>query len=240
MTQDKWAQDAQSFYSRSAKEKSQPQTHAAFAQAYSALLGRIPGLDRSRVLDLGCGCGHLNDSLSVIPLTLTGVDISMESLSLARSMHPRAAYVQGDMTTLPFANGSFDAVIATTSIEFCSDRPKALQEVRRLLRLRGTAYFEMRNADFALFRLPGFLLKSLRKIGFLKAYGPPDFRDLSYKEWVEMLMQEGFSVEAQFSSLRPWRYGSPVTRLKNLLIRAVTFVLPIRQQYMVGFLCRVN
>jgi SAM-dependent methyltransferase len=68
------------------------------------------------VLDIGCGAG--------IPLTralsesfdVTGVDISARQIELARRNVPTARFMHGDVTSLAFAAGSFDAAVASYSL----------------------------------------------------------------------------------------------------------------------------
>ena len=69
-----------------------------------------------RVLDAGCGQGtpvlsRLSDSTEAV-----GLDFSREQMALAEANAPGAALVEGDMTALPFANGTFDAVVAYWSL----------------------------------------------------------------------------------------------------------------------------
>src|SRR5262245_30575553 len=74
------------------------------------LLDLLPG--GAEVLELGCGAG--------VPVThalaergrVTGVDISAEQIALAERYVPDATFIHADMTTLDFAPGSFDAVVA--------------------------------------------------------------------------------------------------------------------------------
>jgi ubiquinone/menaquinone biosynthesis C-methylase UbiE len=87
-----------------------------------------------RVLELGVGTG-VNLAWYEPSVDLVAVDFSASMLQLARQRACRSdpAWVQADALALPFADGSFDHVVA--SLFFCSiaDPPKALSEVRRVL-----------------------------------------------------------------------------------------------------------
>jgi cyclopropane fatty-acyl-phospholipid synthase-like methyltransferase len=84
------------------------------ARALAPLIDRLP--HGSRVLDLGCGAG--------VPITLalsqrydvTGVDFSTEQIALAKVQVPDATFLQADMTTCAFPEGSFDAVVSFFAI----------------------------------------------------------------------------------------------------------------------------
>jgi arsenite methyltransferase len=99
------------------------------------LLAPQPG---ERILDVGCGPGHLARELAdaVGPRgRVCGVDVSPLMLELAS--HPDIELVQVSDTTLPFEDGVFDAAVATQAYEFVEDLPEALSELHRVLRPGG-------------------------------------------------------------------------------------------------------
>jgi len=61
------------------------------------------------VLDIGCGDGQR--TLSNLTEDSVGVDISRSGLELARESVPNDL-VQGDMTRIPFSDGTFEAITA--------------------------------------------------------------------------------------------------------------------------------
>jgi SAM-dependent methyltransferase len=90
------------------------------------------------VLDLGCGVGHSYHLLS--PRETVGVDVSPEILA-----GQDRETVVADMRDLPFADGSFESVLASHSIEHVPDADRVLSEVRRVLAPGGTAVFVTPN-----------------------------------------------------------------------------------------------
>jgi SAM-dependent methyltransferase len=68
-----------------------------------------------------------------------GVDFSASQLRLARENAPEAVLAQADMTDLPFADGSFDAVVAYWSLIHVplDQHPAAVEEFARVLRPGG-------------------------------------------------------------------------------------------------------
>jgi SAM-dependent methyltransferase len=83
---------------------------ARLAAALEAV-GDGPG----RVLDAGMGGGRLVAELAARGWTVSGVDSSTAMVELARRRLPQLAdrLLAADMSALPFADGSFDAVTAT-------------------------------------------------------------------------------------------------------------------------------
>ncbi|MHB0856570.1 MAG: class I SAM-dependent methyltransferase [Anaerolineae bacterium] len=82
------------------------------------------------VLDVGCGNGVVTNLIHM-DAVVVGVDRSTAALRWVRT--PR---VQGDITDLPFGDGSFDVVIATEVLEHLPETvfARALQEMARVSR----------------------------------------------------------------------------------------------------------
>lgn len=101
----------------------------------------------ARILELGCGPGHLwvENAEHVPPgWTVTLADLSAGMLREARDSLRAArrsfAYVQADAQALPFADGSVDGVVANYMIYHIPDKPRAFSEIRRALRPGGRLY----------------------------------------------------------------------------------------------------
>jgi ubiquinone/menaquinone biosynthesis C-methylase UbiE len=99
--------------------------------------GEAPG----RVLDVGMGGGRLCIELARRGWEVSGLDVSKHMVELARRRLPEAAERLrcGTMAELPFRDGSFDAVVASGSLEYADDLGHALTELARVLRPGGSA-----------------------------------------------------------------------------------------------------
>jgi ubiquinone/menaquinone biosynthesis C-methylase UbiE len=113
----------------------------------AAVIDELPEATGS-VLDAGMGPGRLCEELARRGWTVSGVDASGAMVARARARLPEAQerLVQGELERLPFADGSFDAAVATGVLEYAQDRPAALMELARVLRPGGTAVVTMPNA----------------------------------------------------------------------------------------------
>lgn len=100
-------------------------------------LSRCP--DDAFVLDAGCGPGDPVLSRLTDAGAACGVDFSREQLRLAADAAPDASLVQGDMTALPVAADSVDAVVAYWSLIHVpiDDHRTVLEEFRRVLTADG-------------------------------------------------------------------------------------------------------
>lgn len=98
------------------------------------LLDLLP--EEGRVLSIGCGIGVHEAALMErrLGLELTCSDLQSEMLRVVPSYLPS---VQADMTSLPFPDGTFDAVYEVTALVFVSDPEMALAEMARVLRHGG-------------------------------------------------------------------------------------------------------
>ncbi len=67
---------------------------------------------RSRILDLGCGCGVPTDRLLARRFRVTGVDISDTQIDRARRLVPEAEFIRDDMTRVAFPPESFGAIVS--------------------------------------------------------------------------------------------------------------------------------
>jgi len=99
----------------------------------------------STVLEAGCGVGAQTVPLirSSPGARFTGLDVSAASLMEAEGRVravglPLPAFRQGDLTALPFADGSFDHAFVCFVLEHLPDPVVALGELRRVLRPGGS------------------------------------------------------------------------------------------------------
>ena len=91
-----------------------------------------------RILELGCGPGALAGALQrwYPNAAITGVDRDSRFVAFAKAQHPAIGFVEGDITALPFDDGSFDVTISNTVQEHVE--PAAFWgEQRRVLKPGG-------------------------------------------------------------------------------------------------------
>jgi ubiquinone/menaquinone biosynthesis C-methylase UbiE len=98
--------------------------------------------DGARVLEAGCGPGHLSIQLArQHGLDVTGLDLDPAMIERARANADRAgegderrpSFLVGDVASLPFPDGSFDLVVSTMSMHHWADPTAGLAEINRVL-----------------------------------------------------------------------------------------------------------
>ena len=99
----------------------------------------------SKVLEVGCGVGSQTEILcrKNPGIHLTSVDISAESLELARKRCDDSGlfnveFKQADIFHLPYEKNSFDHIFICFVLEHLSDPQKALMELKTILKQGGT------------------------------------------------------------------------------------------------------
>jgi len=126
-------------YSRVAPSYEQVFERAILAEGRLTSLVR-QHMDGRRVLDLACGNGRWLRRFQ--PGDYTGLDLSDAMLEQARREFPAYSFVRGDMTDLPFADGSFDAVVSLFGPMGHlppQGQLRVIREVHRVLRAGGVA-----------------------------------------------------------------------------------------------------
>ncbi|MCI3951825.1 MAG: methyltransferase protein [Burkholderiales bacterium] len=139
--------------------RARAEDEAAAREEYLDLLGLSRG---ERVLDVGCGSGVVTRAIAprVLPAgTVVGADSSPALLALAHEYAEAAGlgtieWHVADCRELPFADASFDAVIAATVLAHVPDAERALAEMVRVTRPGGrVAVFDF-DGDGFLFTHP--------------------------------------------------------------------------------------
>ncbi|MBF9032089.1 methyltransferase domain-containing protein [Rhodobacterales bacterium HKCCE3408] len=92
---------------------------------------------RGKVLDLCCGQANVTEALAAAGHDVVGVDFSPKMLGHARRRVPTGTFIEADAQDLPFENGSFDTVVCSFGLMHVPDQPKALHEIRRVLKPGG-------------------------------------------------------------------------------------------------------
>jgi 2-polyprenyl-6-hydroxyphenyl methylase / 3-demethylubiquinone-9 3-methyltransferase len=159
-----------------------------------------------RVLDVGCGGGFLANFLAEARCSVTAVDLSEESLQIARR-HDRTGtvdYRKADATRLPFDGGSFDVACAMDFLEHVEDPGRVVSEVGRVLRPGGLFFFHTFN------RNPASYLIIIKLVEWLVRNTPPNLHVhrlfIKPRELREHCARGGMEV-LRFVGIRPviWR-----------------------------------
>lgn len=195
------------------------------AQAYVASSAHFcgPDLERlgqivshhspARVLDLGCGGGHVSYCVAPHVGQVVACDLSSEmlnavSVEASRRSLSNVSVKQAAAEQLPFADGEFDMLICRLSAHHWSDLGAGLREARRILRPGGLAVM----VDVV---APGDPASDthLQAIELLR--DPSHVRDYRVDEWSDALQKAGFQIRGLAMHDLPMEFCSWVERMRT-------------------------
>ena len=165
------------------------------------MAAELRGRPDARVLDLGCGGGHVSYCVAPHVGSVVAVDPTVAMLDAVR----RTAAERGlgnisvreaAAEALPFADGSFDAVLCRYTAHHWPDLPAGLREARRVVVPGGLGIF----VDSVAPAEPA-MDSHLQAIELLR--DPSHGRNHTVEQWRAMLAAAGFAVEEV--SVRPVR-----------------------------------
>ena len=147
----------------------------------------------ARVLDLGCGGGHVSFNVAPHARELVAYDLSAEMLAVvaATARERGLANVttrQGPAEHLPFDDATFDVVLSRYSAHHWRDFARGLREAARVLKPDGVAGFVDAVA-------PATPLRDtfIQAIEMLR--DPSHVRDYARAEWEATLAEAGLTCE---------------------------------------------
>ncbi|MFC0269217.1 class I SAM-dependent methyltransferase [Kushneria aurantia] len=161
----------------------------AEGQEFDQLRERLKGLCHARVLDLGCGAGHVSFRVSDLADEIVAYDLSPRMLEVVAGAAAERGLdnirtVQGVAEALPFADDSFDMVCSRFSAHHWRDVGLALREARRVLKPGGVAAFiDVTASEQPLFDSFLQTVEMLRDTSHVRDYAP--------SEWAQMVGEAG-------------------------------------------------
>lgn len=109
-------------------------------------------LDKTKILDVGCGNGNILRYFAELGATsedLYGIDITEYRISEARDASPRMNFAVGDATKLPYDSEYFDIIMQFTtfsSIPGKTSQKKAANEILRVMKKKGIIiWYDMKD-----------------------------------------------------------------------------------------------
>ncbi len=173
------------------------------------LLDPRPG---ERILDVGCGTGHLTARIADRGAEVTGLDNSTSMIAQARQNYPKLKFALADARTFA-CDEPFDAVFSNAALHWIPDAPAAIAGIARSLKSGGRLVLEM-GAKGNIARIVTALTAVLRE-GGCAARNPWYFP--SAGEYALLLEAQGFEVKALWTIERWNRLEHPEKGLREWL-----------------------
>ena len=144
-----------------------------------------------RILDLGCGTGHLTAKIAEAGAHVVGVDRSPEMIRQAKEKYPSLRFEVMDGREIAL-DGNFDAVFSNATLHWIKEPERVISGIKKLLRPGGRFV-----AEFGGKGNTGELLKAIQQAwakSGLAGPAPQPWYYPSLAEYAGLLEQYGFEV----------------------------------------------
>lgn len=185
----------------------------AQGEEFAALRERVSKLDSPRVLDLGCGAGHVSFQVAELAAEVVAYDLSPRMLAVVEKAAGERGFdnvrtVQGVVESLPFADDSFDLVASRFSAHHWRDLGLALREARRVLKPGGLAVFiDVVAAENPLYDSFLQTIEMLRDTSHVRDYTPG--------EWLRLVGEAGLTPTASSRQRLHLDFASWIERMRT-------------------------
>jgi SAM-dependent methyltransferase len=166
----------------------------------------VRGHAEARVLDLGCGGGHVSYRVAPHVREVVACDLTPDMLAQVKATAAARGLANvrvqhGAAEQIPFGNAAFDIVLSRYSAHHWRDLEAGLGEARRVLKPGGLALF----AD-AVAPADPLLDTHLQAIELLR--DPSHVRNYSASEWLAALGRAGFQATGMTTRKLPLEFSS--------------------------------
>jgi SAM-dependent methyltransferase len=158
--------------------------------AMGTVARNLPDAAKARVLDLGCGGGHVTYAVAPHVGEVVAYDLSPEMLAVVAQAAAERGLAnvtvrEGRVERLPFADREFDAVMSRYAAHHWSDFDAGLREAARVLKPGGVAMFvDSVSSSVPLFDTFYQAIEVLRDVSHVRNY--------SRSEWDAAMTRAGF------------------------------------------------
>lgn len=198
-------------------------------QAVFKIVSRLNPLT-AKILDIGSGKGKYVGKLQALGFNITGVEPAEKLIQDAHQLYPKAEFVKGTATEIPYADNTVDCILCIEVLEHIPNTEKAIQEMCRVLKPTGQLIIIDKNIHswHYLYFVPTSIWKYTKEhlnqwmypanFGFREKYFVPD-------ELLELIKKYFHDAGVKYI-----RYF-PISKRRSLTKRAFLFVH--------GFLSRI-
>lgn len=178
----------------------------ASGEDLQALQKYLTNCEEAKVLDLGCGAGHVSFNVAEKVASVTAFDLSDAMLEVvadnakSRGLN-NISTVKGNVESLPFEDHSFDLIISRYSAHHWHDVEQALREVRRVLKLGGRAIFiDVVSPGHPIFDLYLQTVEVLRDTSHVRDYPAGEWSIMFNNARLFLKNIESFRLRLEFTS----------------------------------------
>lgn len=188
--------------------------HSFVWKMAAGLLEMLDAKPGERILDIGCGTGHLTAQIAATGAQVVGIDRSPEMIEQARAAHPGLTFEVVDAREMKFPD-SFDAAFSNATLHWITEPERVVAALASALRARGRFVAEF-GGKGNVAGLVGALTRAWKNLGLRESLPNPWYYP-SLAEYAGLLERHG--LEVTYASLfdRPTPLEDGERGLRNWL-----------------------
>jgi len=195
-----------------------------WSNRFYALLARKHGTDHGKVLEIGCGLGHLLTWL-VDQYQVVGSDINEWALDQARKNVPQGEFLSQSAQDLStFSDKSFQIVIAKHVVEHLPEPEQCIAEISRVLAPGGLLILATPNLDSP--------MRDRKNENWIGYQDPTHISLKTPAEWLSSLRRNQLQPRKVFSD---GFWDSPYLPIIPVMLQKLIFGLPGGLQAIMGW-----
>ena len=115
---------------------------------YPVILDLLGNVDNKRILDVGCGNGHLSHMLHAKGAIATGVDKSVEMIKICRQRYPEIRFLEMDVAETSNVPEKYDCAIFNNSLQDMERYQDGISNVHEMLAPNGNLIIVVKHPCF--------------------------------------------------------------------------------------------
>jgi len=204
-------------------------------EAYPFFLDYLNVKPGEKLLDIGCGTGHLLKATDQRGLETYGVDISEEGVKTAKKVSPNSEIVVGKGENLKYPDKFFDYVTCLGALEHFLDMAKGVKEMVRSGKDDALFCIVVPNINYLYWKIRG-----------TKGTEQQDINEnlLSLKQWKDLFIQEELEILKIYQdrwfmkNINIFSSINPLGIVKRIIYKLVWTFLPLNYTYQFIFILR--
>jgi len=189
--------------------------HAFVWQYGESLVAWLDPQPNERILDLGCGTGHLTAKIAASGAIATGIDANPTMIATAQQTYPHLSFTVADARQFQWVE-PVDAVFSNATLHWIQQPDAAIQSVHRALKPGGRFVAEF-GGKGNIAAITTALFNALRQLGYAECdrWNPWYFPSIS--DYTGRLERHGFEVTQAVLFDRPTRLEAGTAGLRHWL-----------------------
>jgi trans-aconitate methyltransferase len=173
-------------------------------------------LQGERILDLGCGTGHLTNQIARAGAEVIGIDKSTTMIAEARKLYPQLRFEIAEAADFHF-DQPFDAVFSNAAIHWMKDQPGVIRRIWDALKPGGRLVAEF-GGKRNIHAIRTALSEAVKEAGEEVSFEPFARFYPSIGEYAALLEAQGFRVASASHFDRPTKLEEGDNGMRNWLL----------------------